>query len=127
MYSLVSLIFPLLVILSTKLQCNCSQENENFTIIYAVEGKVFARKSGEYKAPIKLQEFNADVTDFAIHNNYLYTSVKRRYLKDSAIWRVKATYLTDNDSWQEFHILNVLLKDMNCVATANGTIYAGVI
>lgn len=120
----------LTVSIATIPKCHC-QEIENPSMVYAVGGEIFVRKSGVSK---KLTTFSRDVTGFAKYKDHLYVSVKRSEsgTRDSGIWRVKVlgnnSTIFDNikdSDWEEFDVINSDDAEILNMVIAKGYIYSG--
>lgn len=120
--------FCLIVILSVANHTN----GQSFTMIFASKGSVMVGTSDKLYEAKELKNFQRNVTSLAVHNGYLYASLKRTSLTDSSIWRVQLDNLDNsedigvyNSTWKKFTDLNKFFESILCMVTVNETMYAG--
>lgn len=108
-----------------------SEKNKVSTVIFSSKGEVYVGKSGNLAGAKKLKKFTEGVTGLVIYNDHVYVSVKCSYdalKRNSTIWRAKldnstAEFGVDDQSWEEFVVMNKYDHNIRRMAAANGHIY----
>lgn len=118
----------LVAVLLSASWCNCQA---NFTMIYAIQKEIFVKEPGRYNVSRKLTNLNGNVTDFAIHNNHFYVSIKRsvEHRRNSQILRFKITnsknFGIDNSGVKIFATVNAVFADILSMVIVGSYIYSG--
>lgn len=118
------------VILLNVSQCNC-EEKEDFTMVYAIGGKIFVKEPRTNYTSRNLTSFDADITDLVMYEDYLYVSKKRNSedTTNSGIWRLEITNSTssgiDYSSKHIVTLVDTVKSNILSIAIAKKYIYAG--